>query len=93
MPYALQQKVEEERNRLQKEGIMLPVENSESAAPTVTVRKAYNSTKICGDYKVTKTSYQSNAEPTRFIRNFSWRPVFHSTRHKTSVPANEDSSG
>ena len=39
MPYALQQKVEEELNRLQEEGIIQPVENSEWAASIVIVRK------------------------------------------------------
>ncbi len=57
VPYALQQKVEEELNRLQKEDIIQPVENSEWAAPIVIVRKADNSIRICGDYKVTIHPY------------------------------------
>ena len=57
VPYALQQKVEEELNRLQEEGIIRPVENSEWAAPIVIVRKADNSIRICGDYKVTINPY------------------------------------
>ena len=57
VPYTLQQKVEEELNRLQEEGIIQPVENSEWAAPIVIVRKADNSIRICGDYKVTINPY------------------------------------
>ena len=57
VPHALQQKVEEELNRLQEEGIIQPVENSEWAAPIVIVRKADNSIRICGDYKVTINPY------------------------------------
>ena len=57
VPYALQQKVEGELNRLQEEGIIQPVENSEWAAPIVMVRKADNSIRICGDYKVTINPY------------------------------------
>ena len=57
VPYALQQKVEEELNRLQEEGIIQPVENSEWAAPIVIVRKVDNSIRICGDYKVAINPY------------------------------------
>ena len=57
VPYALQQKVEEELNQLQEEGIIQPVENSEWAAPIVIARKADNSIRICGDYKVTINPY------------------------------------
>ena len=57
VPYALKQKVEEELNRLQKEGIIQPVENSKWAAPVVIARKADNSIRICWDYKVTINPY------------------------------------
>ena len=53
VPYALKEKVEEELERLQSEGIMSPVEFSEWAAPIVPVVKPNGSVRICGDYKCT----------------------------------------
>ena len=57
MPYALQHKVEEELNRLQEKGIIQSVKNCAWAAPIVIARKADNSIRICGDYKVTINPY------------------------------------
>ena len=53
VPYAIKKKVENESERLIKEGIFEPLEYSEWAAPVVPVRKANGSAWICGDYKVT----------------------------------------
>ncbi len=53
VPYSLRDKVEEELNRLEREGIVKKIENSEWAAPIVVVPKADSSIRICGDYKVT----------------------------------------
>ena len=53
VPYALQGKVEQELDRLERDGIIQPVEFSEWAAPIVLVVKADGSIRICGDYKVT----------------------------------------
>ena len=51
--YALRAGVEKELDRLEKEGIIEPVQFSEWAAPIVPVRKKDGSVHICGDYKLT----------------------------------------
>ena len=54
VPYALREKVEQELDRLQKEGVLEPVELSEWAAPIVAVLKAdRTNVRICGDFRVT----------------------------------------
>ena len=54
VPYAMRQKVDDELQRLQTEGIIEPVQFSEWAAPIVPILKAdKNSVRICGDYKLT----------------------------------------
>ena len=53
LPYALKEKVEQELERLQKEGVITPVQFSDWAAPIVPVIKADGNVRICGDYKVT----------------------------------------
>ena len=53
VPYAWRQKVEEELDRLQRLGVVEPVQFSDWAAPTVPVPKRDGSIRICGDYKVT----------------------------------------
>jgi hypothetical protein len=56
--------VEEELERLQREGILRPVESSEWAAPIVVVRKGDDSIRICGGYKVSINPYlDANAYP------------------------------
>ena len=49
--YGLKSKVEDELERLQKEGILSPVELGEWAAPIVPLLKPNNTIRICGDYK------------------------------------------
>lgn len=51
--YALRPRVEEELDRLQKEGVISPVKFSEWATPIVPLPKANGKVRICGDYKVT----------------------------------------
>ena len=51
VPYALKKGVEDELERLEKEGIISPVEFSEWAAPIVPVVKSNGEVRICGDYK------------------------------------------
>ena len=64
VPYALQEKVEKELERLQQERVLQPVESSEWAAPIVVVRKGDGSVRICGDYKVTINPFlELNAYP------------------------------
>ena len=51
--YALQPTLEAELKRLQKEGIIKPVQTSSWATPLVVVPKANGKIRVCGDYKVT----------------------------------------
>ena len=54
VPYALRGKVEEELTRLEKEGIIEPVQFADWAAPIVPVLKGDGkSLRICGDFKLT----------------------------------------
>ena len=51
--YALRAKVDEELDRLLKEGTIRPVEFSEWATPIVPIVKSDGTIRICGDFKVT----------------------------------------
>ena len=53
VPYALREKVEAGLERLQKQGIIEPVQFSDWAAPIVPILKNDGSVRICGDYKIT----------------------------------------
>lgn len=53
VPYSLKPKVEEELQRLEKEGIIKPVTHSKWASPVVAVVKKNGQVRLCGDYKVT----------------------------------------
>ena len=53
VPYALRPKVEKELERLERDGVIEPVQFSEWAAPIVPVMKRDGSIRICGDYKIT----------------------------------------
>ena len=53
VPLALRQKVEHELERLEKQGIIEPVQFSDWAAPIVPVEKRDGNIRICGDYKLT----------------------------------------
>ena len=56
VPFAMRQKVDEELQRLQEEGIIEPVQFAEWAAPIVSILKDLEdkkSIRICGDYKLT----------------------------------------
>ena len=57
MPYALQQAVEEEYNRLERDGIIRKVEFSDWATPMVHVPKFDGSTRTCGNYASTVNPY------------------------------------
>ncbi|XP_055903103.1 uncharacterized protein K02A2.6-like [Eupeodes corollae] len=50
VPYAALQQVEEEFNRLERLGVITPIDFSEWAAPIVAVRKANGNVRICPDY-------------------------------------------
>ena len=49
----MREKVDAELDRLQKEGIISPIQNSPWAAPIVPVLKPDQSVRICGDYRLT----------------------------------------
>ena len=53
VPYSLRHKVEEELDRLEKEGIIQSIQFSEWASPIVPVMKSNGSLRMCGDYKST----------------------------------------
>ena len=54
VPYAMRRLVEEELERLQKEGIIEPVQFADWAAPVVPVLKSdRKSLRLCGDFKLT----------------------------------------
>ena len=53
VPFALRQKVEAELDRLEKQGVITPVQFSDWAAPIVPVVKRDGTVRICGDYKLT----------------------------------------
>ena len=53
MPYAMRDRVEAELERLEREGIIQPVQFANWAAPIVPVLKNDKSVRICGDFKLT----------------------------------------
>ena len=53
VPYAIRPKVEEELDRLQKAGVIEPIEYSDWATPVVPVLKNDGGVRLCGDYKLT----------------------------------------
>lgn len=54
VPYAMRKKVDEELGRLVTEGVLVPVEFSEWAAPIVVVLKSdQKRVRLCGDFKMT----------------------------------------
>ena len=53
VPYAIKPKVEQELERLEKEGIIEKEDHSDWATPIVAVPKGDYSVRICGDYKTT----------------------------------------
>jgi hypothetical protein len=53
IPHAMKAATEKELERLEKEGIIVPVQHSDWAAPIVPVQKPDGSVRICGDFKLT----------------------------------------
>ena len=52
VPFALRDKVNRELERLEKEGVIQPVQHSNWAAPIIPVMRQDRSVHICGDYKL-----------------------------------------
>ena len=50
---ALRGKIDKELDRLQAQGVIIPVEHSDWATPIVPILKANGEVRICGDYKLT----------------------------------------
>ena len=63
VPFEFREKVNKELERLEKTGVIEPVQHADWAAPIVTVLKQDGSVRICGDYKLTV----NQAAKTRFI--------------------------
>ncbi|XP_063380957.1 uncharacterized protein K02A2.6-like [Cydia fagiglandana] len=57
LAYALRGPVERELERLQREGVITPVETADWATPIVPVVKSDGSLRICGDYKISLNKY------------------------------------
>ena len=53
VPFALRARVDNELQRLQATGVIVPIEHSDWAAPIVPILKANGEVRICGDYKLT----------------------------------------
>ena len=53
VPYALWVNVEKELDKLEEEGVIVPVQHSEWATPIVPMLKGKGTVKICGDFKET----------------------------------------
>ena len=53
VPFAFREKVNKELERLEKTGVIEPVQHADWAAPIVPVLKKDGSVRICGDYKLT----------------------------------------
>ena len=53
VPFAIRKKVSKELDRLEEQGVLRRVDNSEWAALVVLVPKKDRSIRICGDYTVT----------------------------------------
>ena len=71
-PYAMRQRIEEELDRLQRDGIIKPVEFSDWATPIVPVIKKDNSVRICGDYKTTLNgAIQTDNHPIPLVEDLS----------------------
>ncbi|XP_033993597.1 uncharacterized protein K02A2.6-like [Trematomus bernacchii] len=59
VPYAMRTKVDEEIDRLLKEGVISPVKHAEWAAPVVPILKPVGTVRLCGDYKLTVNTVSS----------------------------------
>ena len=71
VPYSMRDKVNQELERLQQQGIIEPVQFSEWAAPIVSVLKSDGTIRICGDYQLTVKGNGDHSEVRdKFCSNF-----------------------
>nr|XP_037270375.1 uncharacterized protein K02A2.6-like [Rhipicephalus microplus] len=60
VPLAYQEPMEEEQDRLQKQGILEPTQQAEMATPLVWVRNKVGTFRVCGDYRSTVNAVVKN---------------------------------
>ena len=82
VPYSMRGKVEEELDRLVREGTLEPVEHAEWAAPIVAVLKAdKTSVQICGDFRMTVNPVSKQQVPHTQsggpLRQVAWGKGLH----------------
>ena len=66
----LKKKIEQEQQKLEKQGIIKPVECSDWATPVVPVLKANGNIRLCGDYKITVNKYtQKDVYPLQRVED------------------------
>lgn len=65
VPFALKERVEEEINRLTRQGITESIQHSERATPVVIILKKDGSTSLCGDYRSTVNEASTKASYLR----------------------------
>lgn len=61
VPFALKERVEEEIDRLTRQGIIEPIQHSEWATPVVIILKKDGSIRLCGDYRSTVNEASTKA--------------------------------
>ncbi|GFT41621.1 uncharacterized protein TNCV_4183221 [Trichonephila clavipes] len=69
VPFALKGRVENEIDRLEKEGIIEKVDSSEWATPVVPVVKSDGCIRLCADYSVTLCESKFNCSSASFTKN------------------------
>ena len=92
VPFSIKQRVGEEFDRLEKEGIVERVMHSDWATPIVPVPKKDGPFRICGDYKVTVNpalevdQYPLPKPEDIFATHTSWRDRIFENRLVTGLP-------
>ena len=81
VPFAMRQAVDFELDRLQQEGIIVPVESAEWASPLVVVKKKNGNIRICADFRVTVNPFidphqHPIPDPNELISRLSGCSVF-----------------
>ena len=53
VPYALQEKINQELDRMQRKGVIRPAEKSDWTTPVIVIQKRDGTVRLCDDYKIT----------------------------------------